>query len=236
MLNTLFTRTKPLRKRFWRLLPRLRRPALMGTLRRTSPLSDVWGYDRGSPIDRFYIDRFLSAHRADIRGTVLEMQDRTYTELFGHGVEHSEVLDIDATNPEATIIADLSAAESIASEQFDCFILTQTLQLIRDTHACIAHAHRILRPGGVLLVTVPFLSRMIPPSDGPADYWRFTTDSCSFLFAEVFGPDAIEVHSHGNILAAIAYLMGMAQEELTRQELEFNDKYFPVTITVRAVK
>ena len=227
---------KSLRKRFWQFLRRLRRPAWLGTLRRTSPLSDAWGFDRGTPIDRFYIDGFVAAHRSDIRGAVLEVQNRTYTLRYGSGVERSEVLDIDPTNPDATIITDLTQADSIASEQFDCFILTQTLQLIRDTHACIVHAHRILRPGGVLLVTVPFLSRMIPPCDGPSDYWRFTTDSCSALFSEVFGSDAIEVNSRGNILAAIAYLTGMAQEELTRRELEFYDEYFPVTITVRAVK
>jgi len=227
---------KSLRKRFWQLLRRMRRPAWLGTLRRTSPISDCWGFDRGTPIDRFYIDGFVAAHRSDIRGAVLEVQNRMYSLRYGSDVERSEVLDIDSTNPEATIIADLAQADSIASDQFDCFILTQTLQLIRDTHACIVHAHRILRPGGVLLVTVPFLSRMIPAYDGPSDYWRFTTDSCSELFSEVFGSDAIEVNSHGNILAAIAYLTGMAQEELTRRELEVYDKYFPVTISVRAVK
>lgn len=228
--------TEPVRKRFWRLLRRLRRPAWLGTLRRTSPLSDMWGFDRGTPIDRFYIDGFLSAHRTDIRGTVLEVQNRMYTARYGMGVDRSEVLDIDAANPEATIIADLAAADTIESDQFDCFILTQTLQLIRDTHACIVHAHRILRPGGVLLVTVPFLCRMNPPFEGPFDYWRFTTDSCTALFAEVFGSDMIEVRSHGNILAGIAFFTGMAQEELTRRELEADDKSFPVTITVRAVK
>jgi SAM-dependent methyltransferase len=227
---------KSMRKRFWQFMRRLRRPAWLGTLRRTSPLSDSWGFDRGTPIDRFYIDRFVSAHRSDIRGAVLEVQDRTYTQRYGSGVERSEVLDVDPTNTQATIIADLAQADLIGSDQFDCFILTQTLQLIRDTHACIAHAHRILRPGGVLLVTVPFLSRMAPPNDDCSDYWRFTTDSCSALFSEVFGSDAIEVSSHGNILAAIAYMTGMAQEELKRRELEYYDQYFPVTITVRAVK
>ncbi len=232
----------------WRSLPertrayagsRLRRrlrPAWLGPLRRTSPLSDRWGLDRGWPVDRYYIERFLDRHRTDIRGHVLEIQDTLYTGRFGHSLERADVLDIDPHNPRATIVADLAAADAIASDSFDCFVLTQTLQLIYDVHGAVRHAHRILRPGGVLLASVPSVSRVVPRDEAAFDYWRFTPDACRRLFGDVFGNDNVSVEGHGNVLVAIAFLAGMAQEELRPRELDTVDVQFPVVVTVRAVK
>jgi SAM-dependent methyltransferase len=214
---------------------RLFRPAWLGTLRRTTPLSDRYGYDRGTPVDRYYIECFLQKHHRDIQGRVLEVKDSYYTNRYGTDVTHRDVLDIDPSNSQATIIADLAVASVIPSEQFDCFILTQTLHFIFDTSAAIAHAHRILGPGGVLLATIPAISR-VDPQLAATDYWRFTVASCSALFGEVFGRDKVSVESHGNILTAIAFLTGMAHEELSREELGTNDRYFPLIITVRGIK
>lgn len=230
--------TKNAPERFHRLRMYLRclaRPAWLGTLRRTTPLSQHWGYDRGTPVDRYYVERFLDEHRHDIRGHVLEVRDARYTDLYGSGVEHRDVLDINPANPEATIIADLTAADAIASDQFDCFVLTQTLQFIYDTRAAIFHAHRILRPGGVLLATVPVVSR-IDRHLMTTDYWRFTAASCSLLFGEVFGKEQVSVRSYGNVLTAIAFLTGMARQELSPRELEASDEYFPMIITIRGIK
>jgi hypothetical protein len=217
-------------------LRRLSRPAWLGTLRRTTPLSDRYGYDRGTPVDRYYIERFLEEHRRHICGRVLEIKDSSYTDRYGSAVDRRDVLDIDPANPQATIISDLAAADSIPSDTFDCFMLTQTLQLIYDTRAAIFHAHRILRPGGVLLVTVPAVSRVVPGYGLKADYWRFTTASCEALFGEVFGATQVIVCPYGNVLTAIAFLTGMAYEELARRELDENDEYFPLIITVQAIK
>jgi SAM-dependent methyltransferase len=211
---------------------RLWRPALLGTLRRTTPLSDRWGADRGTSVDRYFIEQFVAEHRGDIRGRVLEVRDRRYTTRFGVAVKHSDVLDIDRSNSEATIHADLAAAHEIPSSQFDCFIITQTLQFIYGTRAALAHAHRILRPGGALLVTVPSVSRMACKHD----YWRFTGASCSELFGELFAPDHFTVRSYGNVLVCNAFLYGMAAEELSAGELETVDDRFPLLVAIRAVK
>jgi SAM-dependent methyltransferase len=224
--------TRPLRLRLRRLL----RPALLGTLRRTSPLSRDFGYDRGTPVDRYYIERFLAASRADIRGRVLEVKEAAYTTQFGTGVEQSDVLDLDAANPSATIVADLATGHGLPADSFDCFVLTQTLQLIYETGAAVRHAHRLLRPGGVLLVTVPAVSRLAYPPDEAPDYWRFTEAACARLFGDVFGADHVTVRAHGNVLASIAFLAGMALEELRPSELDADDPLFPLIVTVRAVK
>ncbi len=216
-------------------LRRLRRPAFLGTLRRTRPLSDAWGYDRGTPVDRYYIERFLGENRDAIRGRVLEVKDSGYTERFGADVHEQDVLDVDPANPQATIVADLAAADAVPSESFDCFILTQTLQYIYDLRAAVVHIHRILRPRGALLVTVPALSR-IEPGCLEDEYWRLTVASCRALLAEVFPPDRIAVRSYGNVLAGIAFLAGLAAEELRPRELAEHDPYFPLLIAARAEK
>jgi len=216
-------------------LRRVVRPAWLGTLRRTTPLSDRWGYDRGRPIDRYYIEQFVAANRADIRGRVLEVKDTLYTNRYGCGVIASDVVDNDARNPNATIVTDLAAATIVPDNTFDCCIVTQTLQYIYDVAAAGRELHRILRPGGVLLATVPAVTRLDPLASYP-DYWRFTVDSCTRIFGAAFDDGHLQVAGHGNVLAAVAFLEGIAQEELARSELELNDPLFPVVVTVRAVK
>jgi Methyltransferase domain len=218
-----------------RRMRRLFRPAWLGTLRRTTPLSDHWGLERGLPLDRYFIQRFLAENSRDIHGRVLEVKDDAYTKTFGTAVVSSDVLDIDPANPDATIHADLAAALSVPSARFDCFILTQTLQFIYDVRAAVGHAHRMLSCGGVLLATVPSIIRMDRELER-TDYWRFTVASCRALLGEFFGPDQFTVQAHGNVLAAIAFLSGMAAEELRPDELAAVDPRFPVVICVRAVK
>jgi SAM-dependent methyltransferase len=226
-----FDQRHPLRQR----LRRMTRPAWLGSIRRTTPLSPIWGHDRGTPVDRYYIEQFLDRNRQDIRGRVLEIKDSTYTDRFGAGVEQSDVLDIDPSNPRATIVADLSKVDQIPADHYDCVVLTQTLQLIYDFNAAIKQAWRILRPGGVLLATLPGISR-VERASAESDYWRFTRASGIALFGANFGPTLVDVHSYGSVLTAIAFLTGMAHEELSRQELETHDSHFPVIIAVRAVK
>jgi SAM-dependent methyltransferase len=148
---------------------------------------------------------------------------------------HRDVLDVDPANPLATIVADLAAADTVPDEAFDCFILTQTLQYIFDARSAIMHAHRILRAGGVLLVTVPVVSPIVDDGD-LTDYWRFTPASCGLLFGDTFGRDAIEVCSYGNVLTSIAFLAGMACEELAPHELEAHDARFALLLSVYALK
>ena len=219
-----------------RRLRRLLRPAWLGTLRRLTPLSREWGADRGTPVDRYYVQRFLDAHRGDIRGRVLEVKDAEYTRRFGSEVASADVLDVDPANPQATIVADLATADAVPANSYDCFILTQTLQFIYDTRAALGHASRILRPGGVLLATVPTVSRAILKFEPIRDYWRFTPAACTELFAERFGQHRITVRARGNVLTSIAFLTGMAAEELTEREREHADPDFPLLVTIRAVK
>lgn len=210
----------------------------LGSLRRVTPISDVWGVDRGSPIDRYYIDGFLSRHAGDIRGRVLEIADDRYASRFGgDAIIDLDILHGAAGNPAATLVGDLSNAPEIPDAAFDCVICTQTLFFIYDFEAALTTLHRILAPGGVVFVTVPGTSRICESDGEPwSDYWRFTSASMRKLFEETFPGDAAAVEAHGNVLAAAAMLYGIAAEELTREELDANDPRFEVLVAVRAQK
>ena len=142
----------------------LRRPPVgrvrFGDLRRVTPIARRFGFDRGLPVDRHYIEGFLRRHALAVKGHVLEIGGNDYTRAFGGGrVETSDVLDVSPENDRATVIADLAQAPQIASETFDCIICTQTLQLIYDVKAAVATLHRILKPGGTILATFPGISQ-----------------------------------------------------------------------------
>jgi SAM-dependent methyltransferase len=214
-------------------LRRIAQPAFLGALRRTRPLSDRYGYDRGQPVDRYYIEKFLAAHASDVRGHGLEIKSPTYLRRYDTGLTRCDALDIDPGNREATVIADLSRADDVPDAQFDVFILTQTLQFIFELKAAVTHARRILRPGGVLLATIPSVSRT-DRALSEIDYWRLTPAGCARLFGEVFGEDNVTVISYGNVLSATAFLMGLATEDLRQGELDICDTAFPVLAGVRA--
>jgi SAM-dependent methyltransferase len=205
--------------------------------RQVTPVSRNWGYDRGKPVDRYYIENFLAARAADIHGRVLEIGDNAYTRQFGADrVTASEVLHVEEGNPAATIVGDLATGDTIPSDAFDCVILTQTLQFIYDVHAAVRTLHRILKPGGVVLATVPSISSIGDVRWEETWFWGFTHLSAARLFGEVFESENVTVQPHGNVLSASAFLYGLGSSELQRKELDYQDTHYQVTITVRAVK
>jgi SAM-dependent methyltransferase len=208
-----------------------------GSLRRVTPISDTFGFDRGLPIDRYYIERFLGEHSACIRGRVLEVGESLYAKKFGQdvAVERIDILDVRPDNPRATLVADLTEPEAFPTDAFDCVICTQTLPYIYDIHAAVRTLHRILRPRGVVLATVTSVSRIWTKGDRLyGDYWRFTSRSSRLLFEEAFAADDVTVASYGNVLAATSFLYGLATVELSGEELDFHDPDFPVVIGIKA--
>jgi SAM-dependent methyltransferase len=209
-----------------------------GSLRRLKPISQLWGTERGQPIDRYYIEQFLTAHIQDVNGHVLEIGDNNYTRKFGGDrVTQSDVLHVAEHKPQVTIIGDLTNADHIPSDTFDCIILTQVLQVIYDVPAALRTVQRILKPGGVALVTTAGISKISRyDMDRWGYYWNFTTCSIQRLFEAVFPTTNIQVEAYGNVLAAIAFLHGLASNELRQKELAYIDPDYELLITVRAVK
>jgi SAM-dependent methyltransferase len=207
-----------------------------GDLAGTAPIDGSFGYGRGTPIDRFYIESFLDRNRNDIAGRVLEIGDATYSRRFGaERVTRQDVLHLRTGHRLATIVGDLTAADVLPRDSFDCIVLTQTLQFIYELRPAVAQLHAALKPGGVLLATVPGISQIDRAEDWRGTwYWSFSSASAVRLFAEVFDAGSVSVESHGNVFAAMSFLHGLALEEVPLSKLLVQDPDYPVIVTLRA--
>jgi hypothetical protein len=213
----------------------VRRPR-WGNLRRRRPFSESFGYERGTPVDRWYIERFLHEHADEIRGEVLEVGEPRYTMRFGGGrVTRSHVVDVDAANRGATIVADLCEPGSLPRAAFDCAVVTQTLQFLPDVDAAVANLFESLRPGGTLLVTAPAVSRL-EPGLRDRDLWRFGPAGLAQVLRRGCPGAEIAVVGRGNLVAAVAALEGVAAEELAGADLHGIDPDFPLVVCGRVRK
>lgn len=204
-----------------------------GNLRRIEPFSRQFGFDRGTPVDRHYLHRFLEAERPRITGDVLEIQGTGHTLRFGHALRDTHTVDI---NPAfaATYTCDLALADGvIPSDRYDAFLLPNTLCVLRDIDGCLRQALRVVRPGGVVLATT---ATFVPLNPDTPDYWRLTADGWTELATRVWSGHAVTIASHGNCLASVAAMLGLAAEELTEAELDVHDPHYPVLVTLKVVK
>jgi SAM-dependent methyltransferase len=207
------------------------RPVRWGNLRRTTPLSDWYGNERGWPVDRRYIDGFLQRHSGDIVGHVLEVRNSHYVDLFGRASKVT-VVDIDRNNPDATLYADLDEIGSLPAQTFNAAIITQTLQYLEPQQA-LANLWQALVPGGVLLLTAPSMGR-VDPEIPELDYLRWTPAGLRREFTRLGIPALVE--GHGNVLAGVCAFYGLTIEDVSVEELDLIDPRFPVTVCARAVK
>jgi SAM-dependent methyltransferase len=209
----------------------------MGDFNRTRPYSKEFGYDRGGPVDRYYIENFLQQQSSFIHGRVLEIGDNEYTLRFGGSrVTQSDILHVDANNAKATFIGDLTHAPQIPDNSFDCIVLTQTLHLIYDYRKALETCYRILKPGGRLLLTVPGISHIDYGEWGDNWLWSFTKNAVTKVLAEVFPPAQTTVTCFGNVLVATAFLYGIGLPELKKEQMDEHDEHYQVIITATATK
>lgn len=216
----------------------LRKPILFEDQFRIEPISRTFGFDRGCPIDRYYINSFLKQNRNAITGSVLEIAESTYSKKFGHDISSYEILHYDDSNRKATIIGDLTKPEALPEGKIDCFVCTQTLNFIYDVQKAIEGSYKVLKPGGVLLCTVSGISQISRyDMNRWGDYWRFTNLSIRKLMESVFGEEHVEVVTYGNVLAATAFLQGLAVDDLPNQSLlSKKDIDYQIIIGIKAVK
>lgn len=201
-----------------------------GNLRRTTPFSSTYGFERGTPVDRYYLHRFFDAHRALITGDVLEVQTNSYTRRFGHDLGRVASFDI-VPLFEPTYLCDLAHSEAILpSAAFDCVLLPNTLQHLRELDACLANILRVVRPGGAILASA---AGLLPLTGDVPDLWRFSPDGWREKLTQAWHGTDLEVVGHGNCLSAVASQFGLALEELTDTELNVDDPRYPVLTTIR---
>ncbi len=198
------------------------------------PVSNKFGFDRGQPIDRYYIERFLETHTSKLNGinTVLEVGDDYYAKkFFLSDVVKKEVLRFDRGD-------DLTNKATLKSGYYDLFIATQVFHVIYDVRNAIDGAWYLLKEGGTLLATVAGNISQVSWADmnDYGDYWRFTSLAAKKLFEERFGNN-VEVLSYGNSAVATAFIQGLSVEDLPDTNiLADNDEGFSICIGIVARK
>jgi len=200
------------------------------------PLSYLVGYDRGFPLSRYYLDRFFAEFGSDVRGVILEFQNDEYATRFGGArVRHLDILHKEGSghSKRPTIIADLTRPNPLRSGYYDCVICTYVLHLVKDLPKIISEMHRILRPGGVLLVAVPMTDAVQPWWH---EMWRFSPEGLQILLADAFGPGNVAVRGYGNSLIAAGIMRGLTAEDFSRRELDTMDERFAIEVCARAIK
>jgi SAM-dependent methyltransferase len=211
-------------------------------LRRLTPLRN--GERNGTAVIRYYWSQFLESHQADIRGHGLEVGETTTIRKYGGSLLiQADAIDLSPHSPEVVVVADLSRADHVPADTYDCFVNQFTTSVIYDIDAAIFHAIRILKPGGVLLINFWcldfYLYRGLDMGTGAPIYmyrW-FTPIQVENLLRRLRLSDGdFELHVYGNLLTRVAFLMNLPAEELTRRELEFSDPGQPLLICARIVK
>jgi SAM-dependent methyltransferase len=179
-----------------------------------------------------------------VRGRALEIgTTATLHQYGGPNLWCAEALDLTAHEQDITVVADLSRADGIPSDTYDCFVNQFTMHVIYDVEAALYHSIRILKPGGVLLVNFPCVDYYFPSGLDMQTgvplflFWWFTPIQVENLLRRI-GLNAADYQLtiYGNLFTRVAYQMNMPAEELTAHELEFRDPGHPLLICARVVK
>jgi hypothetical protein len=201
--------------------------------------SNDFGWTRGTPIDRFYLQQFFKDNRSFIKGDSLEFGEDTYTKLYGLGVTQSGIFtsDLDEKQKEGMIAGDISKSETLPSDKYDCIICTNVLNFIYDIHASVEGLYLMLKPGGICLVSIAGYSSHVSRYDMNrwGDYWRLSDKAAVRMFEEA-GFIIDEVKTFGNAYAAVAQMYGYCAEDVDVSRLTTIHPDHQMLITMRIRK
>lgn len=192
--------------------------------------NDDFGPD---PCDRRYIAVFIAQHAADIRGRVLEFAPPLYAPPLSP--EHLDVMSVEA-GP-GLLTCDLSAAQlPLPPAQYDCIICTQVLGFVAALERAVHHLYCLLKPGGVLLLSMNAQGRVGRYDATHYGYRaRLTQLGVRELLERTFGAP-VEVTAYGNTYAVMAALNALPAYALDARQWQAVDPRCPLTIVARAVK
>lgn len=227
--------------RNWRSWPIIRHLRAIG-FRRVAP----FGEGRHGPISviRYYWANFLEDCRDDFRGRALEIGETNTIRYYGGSrLTHAEAMDLSPHNAAVQVVADLTRADEVAGDQYDCFLVQFTTNVLYDIKSALYHAVRLLKPGGVLLTNfwttdVYFHNGLDMGTGGPIymHHWFTPIEVANLFHGLALTATDYQLRTYGNLLTKTAFLLNVPAREFTSQELDHIDLFQPLLVCVRVVK
>ena len=196
------------------------------------PISNYFGFERGDPIDRYYINNFIYENKNKIKGKILEIGDNRYSRNY---TGYKKVIGI--VPGKNILIYNLEKKPKKNIGKFDCIICTQVINYTFDFTSVIKNLHKLLNNGGSLLLTCSSTTRISNyDKNRYGDFWRFTDISLKKILVKFFNKKKIKVETFGNVSVCSKFLYGLSTDELSFKELNFKDKNYPLIICCVAKK
>lgn len=138
-------------------------------------------------------DKFLNQFRDNFRGDLYDLGcgEMPYREWFLRYVDSYTGVDWSGTLHElkANIVADLNEPLPIEPEVADTVVSLSVMEHLREPQTMLNEAYRILKPGGVMVMQVPFMWWV---HEAPYDFYRFTRYGLQYMFQKA-GFDDVHV-------------------------------------------
>lgn len=195
------------------------------------PVSYLQGCEWGDSIARKYINQFIEENQHYIRGTVVEIGDRRYSNKYKEKITESYVFDLYNESDMYNIKGNLETGDGVQESLADCFIITQTLEDIFDLHTAAKNIIKMLKTNGTVLLTASGISPIIRYDyETYGLYWRFTDQCLKRLFADFVGEDNIDIRTYGNAKTSSAFLYGVPSAAVEREDISYQDRDFQLII------
>ncbi|WP_169221635.1 methyltransferase domain-containing protein [Brasilonema sp. UFV-L1] len=202
-----------------------------GDLKRRFPICHKFGFTRGTPVDRYYLDKFISEIRHQVVGSVLEIGGVLLNkEIYQLSVATEyQTLDL-VSRPGVTVVGDAHDSTIIMPESLDTVLVFNVLEHCHNPWVVVQNIYSWLRVGGKCFCMVPSAQKL---HSLPKDYWRPLPDGMKQLFQDF---SESNLHIYGNPLTVLASFMGVAAEELSPQDLDDFHPDYPVATCIAALK
>ncbi len=179
------------------------------TITKVKLLNENWYSLRRYYVDTFFLDNInifkAKSHILDIGGKKKNKRGVFDIEIYDLNVKYAN---LDAST-EPDYLCDIHKLP-IESNTFDGVVLAEVLEHVSDPKQVLKEAYRVMKTGGKLMITTPFMFHI---HADPTDYARYTPQWYTETL-ESLGFKQIQVMRHGLFFSVLSNMLKMLVYEL----------------------
>ena len=178
-------------------------------------------------IARYYVNTFMESSIVQdaLNNTknCAEIGDKHFLNFYAREGSCANKYAIDIKDPKADVIMNLMEPDwtlpGVVRGRYDAIVMNEVLEHIQQPEVAIKTLSELLSPGGVLIMTTPFLVNF---HANPDDHNRYTPSAIRLMLKHA-GLQPKVVEGRGNWLAATGYAAGFGPDELKTSQLDDKD-------------